>query len=101
LPRLSGVLLSGGNRSVIFAAPDGGRPTVVAEGGQVAGYTVQSIEPGRVTLAGPDGTRVLRPSFDPRAPIPNTTVGAAPAGDVLPILKNLPGLAGAVAPSAR
>lgn len=109
LPRLAGVLMHGGVRSVIFAGTDGGRPVVVAEGGQVAGYVVQSIEPGRVTLAGPGGTRVLRPSFDPRPPAAagaasvSAPAAFAPAvpfaapGDIPPAIRDLPGFAGPAA----
>lgn len=64
-PRLTGTLVSGAGRGAIFAGP---RPIVVREGGRLDGFTVQLIEPGRVTVRGPDGVRVLRPTFDPAAP---------------------------------
>lgn len=80
LPRLSGILLDGARRSVIFAAGDGGRPVVVAEGGELNGFRVQSIEAGQVTIVGPDGPHVVRPSFDPR-----------PAGGATPGLPVSPG----------
>ncbi len=83
LPRLSGVLIDGGNRRAIFAGLDGGRPAAVTEGGEVAGFRVQRIEAGQVTLLGPDGPRVLRPSFG-RQP-----AGAAPPR---PAMIGLPGL---------
>lgn len=112
LPRLAGVLVHGGSRSAIFAATGNGRPAVVGEGGRVGGYTVQSIEAGQVTIAGPSGAQVLRPAFDARAPgaapppgaglpgVPAALPGAAkpPAAfspvDVLQSLRGLPGLSG-------
>lgn len=65
LPRVAGIMVNGGGRSVIFAAADGGRPLVVGEGAEVSGFRVQSIELGQVTVVGRDGPVVLRPSFDP------------------------------------
>lgn len=113
LPRLAGVLVNGSDRSVIFAATaEGGRPIVVSEGGEVGGYVVQSIEAGQVTLAGPGGTRrVLRPSFAPRSaqpggatqppPPPPPPFGmppaSAPAAEVMPSLRGLPGFGGSAA----
>lgn len=90
LPRLAGILMDGPRRSVIFAAPDGARPTVVAEGGNLGGFHVQSVEAGQVTIVGPDGAHVLRPSFDPRPAAPTTPV-PAPG---LPSLQGLPGFTG-------
>jgi len=101
LPRVTGILVSGDSRSVIFAAPEGGRPVVAQEGAQISGYTVQSIEAAQVTLSGPDGIRTLHPSFDPR---PKNAIGPAAAGaqapfatatDVLQSLRGLPGFSGA------
>ena len=79
LPRLSGVLVAGSQRRAIFAAPTGGKAIVVAEGGRVGDYAVQSIAAGSVTLIGPDGPVVLRPTFDPSAtarPIVQPTASA-------------------------
>lgn len=91
LPRLTGILISPRGRSAIFAG--GARPMVVGEGGLVGGFTVRSIEPGQVLLAGPEGLRVVRPSFDagrpatvPRSAAPVAQAPAAPAGPSL----NLP-----------
>ena len=77
LPRLAGIMISNSGRSVIFAAADGGKPNVVAEGAEVSGFRVQSIENGQVTVVGPDGSRVLRPSFDP-APRQAATIQPQP-----------------------
>ena len=65
LPRLTGARISPAGRRAIFAGADGGRPVVVGEGDSVAGYTVQAISPGAVTLQGPDGQRSVSPTFDP------------------------------------
>ncbi len=64
LPRLAGLVISGGERRAIFAAPDGQRPVVVAEGSRLGPFTVTAIGPGTVELSGPAGIRTLRPSSD-------------------------------------
>ena len=65
LPRLSGILVTSSQRHAIFAGAAGSKPVVIAEGAKLAGYTVQSIGGGQVVLAGPSGTLVLKPAFDP------------------------------------
>ena len=82
LPRLSGVLLNGPNRSAIFAPLDGGRPVVAQVGGQLGAYTIQSIAAGRVVVMGPGGTKVLRPSFESQGarPMPASPSILAGAG---------------------
>lgn len=67
IPRLSGVLVSPLGRHAIFAAAEGGKPIVVAAGGTFGPYTVEQIEPGEVTVSGPDGTVQLRLAFDAAA----------------------------------
>ena len=67
LPRLTGTLVTGSVRHAIFAAPAGGNPAVASEGGQIGEFRVQSIEAGRVTVVGPQGSLALRPSFAPAA----------------------------------
>lgn len=67
LPRLSGVLVSPFGRLAIFAASEGGKPIVVAAGGTLGPYTVTEIEPGTVTVSGPDGEQNLVLKFDPAA----------------------------------
>lgn len=100
LPRLAGIMVNGDSRSVIFAATEGGRPVVAREGAQVGAYTVQSIEAGQVTLSGPGGAQVLRPSFDLRSREPAAAIGAgipapsAAAPDVMQTLRGLPGFSG-------
>ena len=103
LPRLSGIVMSGEQRSAIFAADEGRRPVVAELGGRVGQYVVQAIESERVTLVGPGGTRVMQPSFDPnphRPEPPASTVAAqaplpfAAASTVMPSLRNLAGFGG-------
>lgn len=64
LPRLTGVAVSPIRRSAIFAGSEGGKPVVVSLGGKIGRYTVSAIEPGAVTVDGPDGPRTLYPAFD-------------------------------------
>ena len=84
VPRVSGVLVSAAGRSAIFSLPGNEKALVAHEGGQVGGFTVQSISSGQVTLLGPDGTTVLRPTLRKGLPaqapvavlplgLPNTT----------------------------
>ncbi|MBV9247877.1 MAG: hypothetical protein JO227_01335 [Acetobacteraceae bacterium] len=69
LARLSAIMVSPSGSMAIFA-PEGGKPVAVAEGGHIGAYEVRAIHPGEVTVAGPDGVRVVRPAFG---------TGAAPA----------------------
>lgn len=88
LPRLTGVLVDGASRRAILVPAPGGKPMVAAEGAQVGDFVVERIEPGQVTLGGPGGTRVLRPSFDPSRP------PARPAAEPVPGMSGLIGLPG-------
>ncbi len=65
LPRVSGIILLPGRSRAIFAGAGDGKPVTVTEGDRFGPYVVEAIEPGQVRLSGPDGTRLLRPSFDP------------------------------------
>ena len=79
LPRLTGILVTGAVRHAIFASASDGRPSVAAEGSQVGAYRVQSIEVGKVTVAGPEGLVSLRPSFAAAARrAPPTGAGSPP-----------------------
>ncbi len=105
-PRLAGILVNGGRgRSAIFAAVGDGRSVVVQEGTEVGGYTVQLIEARQVTLSGPGGQRMLRPTFDTQPQsATNGPAGAvsaagdtspfAPATEVMQSLRDLPGFSG-------
>lgn len=68
LPRVAGIIFHPGRKSVIFASDDPGKPIVVGEGSRFGAYSIEAIERGHVRVSGPDGTHVLRPSFDPNAP---------------------------------
>lgn len=63
LPRLSGVMVTASGRRAIFAGSGNGRAVTVAEGGRIGAFTVSRIDNGVVTLTGPEGSRILRPSF--------------------------------------
>ena len=66
LPRMSAILINGETRSAIFDS--NGKTTVLSEGGRLGAFTIQSIEPQKVTLIGPDGKRVVRTAFSNEAP---------------------------------
>ncbi len=89
LPRVAGIMVTPAGRRAIFAEK-GAKPLVLGEGGQVAGFTVQSIRAGQVTVRGPEGVRVLSPTFDPEAPASAAPPGAAPPPPGL----SIPGLPG-------
>ncbi len=75
LPRLSGVMVNGAERSAIFVVANG-RPLVAREGSQVSGFTVQAIRMGQATLQGPSGTHVLRPTLRPQSAQSGTAPGS-------------------------
>lgn len=85
LPRLTGILIYGDGRRALFAGIDGAKPMAAAEVAEVADFHVQKIEAGQVTLLGPDGARVVRPTFDPRA-----TAGLASVTRALTSATNVP-----------
>ncbi len=66
--RLTGIMIGPNGRRAMFVGGQGGKPLVVEEGGAVQTYRVERIEAGVVTVSGPDGVRLLRPSFADRAP---------------------------------
>lgn len=70
LARLTGIMVSPSGSVAIFAGRPGGKPVVVEQGGRIGAFVVGSIADGAVTVTGPDGRRVLRPTFDPRPPEP-------------------------------
>ena len=99
LPRLAGVLVTPAGGAAIFAAGEGAKPLVLRVGDKLNEFEVKAIVAGEVTLTGPEGDRVVRPSFDPRsggsgsnAPRPQPSV-AAPLAPAAP-----PGLVPAAAP---
>ncbi|MCL2430555.1 MAG: hypothetical protein FWD12_15115 [Alphaproteobacteria bacterium] len=64
LPRLTGIVIGPFGQSAIFAATDGHRPTVVTVGRTLGEYTVEKIEPGAVTVSGPQGVHHLALTAD-------------------------------------
>jgi len=64
LPRLTGVIVGPFGRTAIFAGTDGAKPIVVAEGGAVGEYKIQSIRPEGVRVMGPTGLQLVTLSAD-------------------------------------
>ena len=75
LPRLSGIVITGSRKVAIFAAASG-KAIVAEEGLQLGAYDVTAISDSGVTVAGPEGTMVLRPLFDPAPPAPAAKAAA-------------------------
>ena len=74
-PRLAGILVTAIARHAIFASGD--RSIVVGEGESIGGFRVTSISGEQVAVEGPQGLRILRPSF-----IPAGAEGTARGGSV-------------------
>jgi hypothetical protein len=70
LSRLTGIVVTGSQKTAIFASPTAGRPVIAEEGGHVGAYEVVEITRAGVTVSGPDGTKVITPIFDLAAPPP-------------------------------
>lgn len=68
LPHLTGILVTSQERKAIFAGRDGGQGAVVGQGDQVGAYRVQEISATNVTLAGADGSHIVRPTFSTAPP---------------------------------
>jgi hypothetical protein len=85
LPRLAGIVISRDGKRAIFQAADGEKPIVVTEGEDVAGWTVQLIAGGGVTVVGHGGSQILEPKFDPNAKAPESVIPGRP-----PIPPNIP-----------
>lgn len=62
LPRLSAIIVARGDRRAIFAG-HGGKSLILAEGGRIGAYRLDSIMADRISLLGPDGRLTLRPRF--------------------------------------
>jgi hypothetical protein len=86
LPRLTGIMITPNGRSAIFAPAGGGKPAVVAEGGSLGVYVVQTISLGEVVLTGPDGSHSLNPTLDHMSPagrsVPPVVMGQGAANGV-------------------
>ena len=68
LPRLTGVIVGPFGRTAIFAAAGGGKPIALTKGQTLGPFTVEAIEPGGITVSGPDGERrvTLMPDAETR-----------------------------------
>jgi hypothetical protein len=89
IPRLAGIIITATERAAIFARPDGERATVVGVGERLNGFLVQSIDAGGVVVLGPEGPRILQPSFNPAAPRPIGTA-TTPIAPVTPLPSQTP-----------
>lgn len=109
-PRLTGILITSAGRQAIFAV--GERSLAVREGGGIGSFVVREISGGQVSLTGPAGPRLVRPSYIPvgedkdRAAAGRPAAGTAaafaanPAPSGLDILRNAARQAADAAPPA-
>jgi hypothetical protein len=70
LGRLAGIIVSGTEKRLIFAGSSGGKPIVVKEGDHVDADVVESISDEHAALSGPEGVKVITPSFDAKSTAP-------------------------------
>jgi hypothetical protein len=70
LGRLAGIIVSGTEKRLIFAGSSGGGPIVVKEGDHLDADVVQSISDEHAALSGPNGVKIITPSFDAKGPSP-------------------------------
>jgi hypothetical protein len=103
-PRLTGILVTAQGSHAIFAG-EGEHSTIAGEGAKLGAWQVVAIRPGEVQMTGPDGDRIVRPSFA-NAP---AALSAQPQTDTRPfnmiaqpsgaqIFSNTPALPGARTP---
>jgi hypothetical protein len=87
VPRLAGVVVTPAGSTAIFA-PDGEgtKPKVVRVGDRLGAYEIRAILAGEVTLAGPEGERRMRPSFDSRPAAPRPVAVTAQPLQSSPLL---------------
>jgi hypothetical protein len=97
LPRLTGIIVTPNGHFAIFATAEADRSLVLAEGGRVGGFLVQSIAADRVVVVGGNGRRVLQPTFD-QAPARPAAAGIPARLDAFPRRSPAPP---AAAPSPR
>lgn len=77
LPRLTGIVLAGSHRIAIFAGPPDDHPIVAQTGGHIGAYEVHAITEVGVTIAGPEGTILIKPVFDVSRPSASTLPAAS------------------------
>ncbi len=63
LPHLSGTMITPTERRAFFVGDNQAGSLSQTEGGMVGTWRIESIVTGQVTLAGPEGRRVLRTGF--------------------------------------
>ncbi len=79
LSRLTGIVITQSRKLAIFAAPSGEQPLIAEEGAHINAYEVMAITASGVTVAGPGGTTVVTPVFDPSPPaVPRPTMATRP-----------------------
>ena len=91
LPRLAGVMVTPAGRRAIFAgAGASDKPLALAEGGRIGAFVISRIDDGAVTVTGPDGARVIRPSFATGAEAAAIEKAVPPDGARLQLLGSSP-----------
>ena len=63
--RLKGIIINADQRIALIRPREGEKNVRLPEGGRIGGWTVVTIEPGRVTFARGEAETVLEPTFDP------------------------------------
>jgi hypothetical protein len=77
LPRLAGILVSANGRYAIFAAPPGGKPQVVQEGGTINRFTIEKITADHVILNNSGVSQTVHTTFGVTQPPPMATPDAS------------------------
>ena len=96
--RLTGIVIEPGHQIAIFAV-NGAKPLRVTEGEAVSSWRIETITPREVSLRGLNGTKTLRPNFDPNlVPSPGPKSGAT-AGVRQPVPVAIPPAANTGAPA--
>lgn len=67
LPRLAGIVIDGHRRWALLSIVKEGKYEIIHEGSHIGRYEVVSIQSSGVIIDGVDGTRILRPTFDPNS----------------------------------
>jgi hypothetical protein len=76
LPRLTGIVLTGTEHFAIFASPGDGPAIIAKEGTRIGAYEIRRIAETGVTVTGPNGAAVIRPTFDVSRPVRRPEVHA-------------------------
>ena len=73
LPRLTGVLITQEIRIALFDGGSAGKCVSLGQGDRLGDFIISLVTPGEVVVTGPDGTRVLHPTFDAESDTPSTS----------------------------